>query len=289
MKSVATPARRRRGMSGVAMLVALVMALGGLPNIVRAGPAGTVLKADMILLTALGAAAASLVALKMSNSPEYQQRMQLVGASMHRHFVAGVGVVTQALRVHAMMWPMQALVVREVARDLGLNPDTVAPPSAAASAPAVPQQRSLVIAQAQADVDSLTSTCSCHAQQTYRGDGPSRLIATVFALGVPKKGFNRDLQLHALDRSPDSFYISTSLSIDIALDFAHKNGNVFFICSDRGIDVNAALGPKSPHPEQLEIAMPDGIDAKEVVGAISVRGFVPAPGSYQRNPQFVCY
>ena len=95
-----------------------------------------------------------------------------------------------------------------------------------------------------------------------------------------------DLLAHARG-APDSGYIATSSSYSIAFAFAGKNGFVYQICTKRGIDVNAALGPKSPYPEQLEVAVPSAIKGSDVMLAIpKTSGIIPT--STINNPNFDC-
>jgi hypothetical protein len=49
--------------------------------------------------------------------------------------------------------------------------------------------------------------------------------------------------------------------------------------------VNAALGAKSPFPEQLEIAIPNGVPAQNVKGAFTLSGG-KLTGEYIPNPLF---
>jgi hypothetical protein len=87
--------------------------------------------------------------------------------------------------------------------------------------------------------------------------------------------------------APDSGFVATSDSYQIAYAFAGKNGYVYQICTKRGIDVNGVLGPKSPYPEQKEVAIPGGVSSSEVMSAVAKSaGMIPAATQY--NPNFKC-
>ena len=109
--------------------------------------------------------------------------------------------------------------------------------------------------------------------------------AIVFRQGFHPKGTNTDLLDHASRNGANSIYVATSRSMRIAFEFAGKNGFVYKILSDRGIDVNLALGAASPFPEQLEVAIPGGIFPNEIVGAYPKRGGLYT-GEFIRNPFF---
>jgi RHS repeat-associated protein len=113
----------------------------------------------------------------------------------------------------------------------------------------------------------------------YRGD--SREDWEIFEAGFEPLGDSMDLYLHALDnRSPPSFFVSTSTSEKEAIKFAtgygFDNGFVYVIKNIRGIDVNKRLGMISPHRREVEIAFPGGIDSRDILGVTPVN----ADGSY---------
>jgi hypothetical protein len=67
---------------------------------------------------------------------------------------------------------------------------------------------------------------------------------------------------HALDNSaPPSAFIPTSKSFSVASDFS---SNVYVIRPKGGIDINAVLGPKSPFPDELEVAIPFRIAPRDI-------------------------
>jgi len=95
---------------------------------------------------------------------------------------------------------------------------------------------------------------------TFRGD--SRKPDEIFANGFEPRGKSTDLEAHAWDNtSPPSAYVSTSKSADVASEFAE---NVYVVRPRNGIDVNATLGNRSPFPDELEIAVPDGISPSDI-------------------------
>ncbi|KDD69681.1 type IV secretion protein Rhs [Pseudomonas mandelii PD30] len=114
----------------------------------------------------------------------------------------------------------------------------------------------------------------------YRGD--SREDWEIFEAGFEPLGDSMDLYLHALDnRSPPSFFVSTSTSEKEAIKFAtgygFDDGFVYVIKNIRGIDVNKRLGMISPHRKEVEIAFPGGIDSHDILGVTPVN----ADGSYK--------
>jgi RHS repeat-associated protein len=114
----------------------------------------------------------------------------------------------------------------------------------------------------------------------YRGD--SRESWEIFEAGFEPLGDSMDLYLHARDnRSPPSFFVSTSTSEKEAIKFAtgygYEDGFVYVIKNIRGIDVNKRLGMISPHRREVEIALPGGVDSRDILGVTPVN----ADGSYK--------
>ncbi|WP_211444599.1 RHS repeat-associated core domain-containing protein [Collimonas humicola] len=134
--------------------------------------------------------------------------------------------------------------------------------------------------------DTRIGDCECKTFIVYRGDRASQPPNIVFNSGFSPKGNNMDLLKHA-QGSPDSGYVPTSRSQGIAEAFSGKNGYVYKICSPRGVDVNRALGAKSPYPEQQEMAMPGGISGGEVMGAYPQIKGIPS-NTYVPNPNCGC-
>jgi RHS repeat-associated protein len=120
----------------------------------------------------------------------------------------------------------------------------------------------------------------------FRGDRASRTPDIVFTQGIAPKGSGTELLQHASTSSYRSHWVPTSRSIEVAKGFAHRRGYVYVVRSGRGVDVNDMLRAKSPFPEQLEIAIPDGIKPGEIVGAYRVEG-QKIVGEFIPNPNFV--
>jgi hypothetical protein len=125
-----------------------------------------------------------------------------------------------------------------------------------------------------------TAPSPTNKRYLYRGD--SRESWEIFENGFEPLGDSMDIYLHAHDnRSPPSFFVSTSTSEKEAIKFAtgygFEDGFVYVIKNIRGINVNKKLGLLSPHKGEAEIAMPGGIDTKDILGVIPVR----ADGSYE--------
>jgi hypothetical protein len=107
----------------------------------------------------------------------------------------------------------------------------------------------------------------------------------VFANGISPKRENMDLLAHVSANQSDSGYISTSPQFNIAQIFSGRNGYIYDILPEGGIDVNATLGASSSFPEQYEIAIPGGVRPGNVRGAYPLsRGQLN--GEYITNPNF---
>ncbi|HEL2576002.1 hypothetical protein EI998_09160 [Streptococcus suis] len=70
----------------------------------------------------------------------------------------------------------------------------------------------------------------------------------------------------------------------IATAFVGKNGYLYEISSNRGIDVNKTLDFEAPYPEQMEFSIPSGIPSSEIKGAWSINKGVVS--DYLSNPNF---
>ncbi len=114
-------------------------------------------------------------------------------------------------------------------------------------------------------------------QFTFRGD--TRSPDLIFNEGFTAKGTSTDLFRHALDNTnPPSAFISTSRSSSVAGDFADQ---IFVVRPRNGIDVNRALGNRSPFPNELEIAIPRLINPNDVRAVT-----LPGQGRSILNPNF---
>ena len=104
----------------------------------------------------------------------------------------------------------------------------------------------------------------------YRGD--TRSPETIFQEGFSPQGNQMDLFDHAAGYSVDnSGYVATSISENSAQRFAGADGYVYTIDNpSNGIDVNKALGSKSPHPSEAEIAVPGKIHPSNIQSAKKV-------------------
>ncbi|MEO7697896.1 MAG: RHS repeat-associated core domain-containing protein [Opitutus sp.] len=115
-------------------------------------------------------------------------------------------------------------------------------------------------------------------QFTFRGD--TRAPATIFKEGFTARGSSTDLLSHALDNTrPPSAFVSTSKSAELANTFAD---NVYVVRARSGIDVNEVLGPRSPFPSELEVAVPFRI-APTDVRAVTL----PQQGVSILNPNWI--
>jgi len=126
----------------------------------------------------------------------------------------------------------------------------------------------------------------------YRGDRSTMTPAIVFVQGFLPKGPNTDLVRHVQTNGANSIYVSTSRSQDIAFGFAGRNGYVYVIRTNRGIDVNAyieLLRRTQPDiyyfPEQQEVAIPGGVFSSEIVGAYP-KHRDQYTGEYIQNPNY---
>ncbi|KPG98685.1 type IV secretion protein Rhs [Pseudomonas sp. RIT-PI-q] len=127
--------------------------------------------------------------------------------------------------------------------------------------------------------EPLTPSTKPKNKYLYRGD--SREDWEIFETGFEPLGESMDLYLHAMDnRSPPSFFVSASTSMKEAIKFAtgygFDDGFVYVIKNIRGIDVNKRLGVLSPHRNEVEIALPGGVDSRDILGVTPVN----ADGSY---------
>jgi RHS repeat-associated protein len=113
---------------------------------------------------------------------------------------------------------------------------------------------------------------------TFRGD--ARAPGTIFSEGFSARGSSTDLFAHALNNTrPPSAFIPTSKSSDVAAGFAD---NIYVVRPRGGIDVNQVLGPRSPFPDELEIAVPWRINPSDIRGVT-----LPSQGMSLLNPNWV--
>jgi hypothetical protein len=137
-----------------------------------------------------------------------------------------------------------------------------------------------------------SQTFSSLAPTTFRGVAATESPEDAFTSGFQANGDNMDLQSSAEGNtetgyggSPDSGYVSTSQSFDVASQtYAGwgygENGPVYQVQSWNGVNVNAELGASSPYPNDLEMAMPGGINGSQITG------FYSSDGTFNSNPYF---
>jgi YD repeat-containing protein len=120
----------------------------------------------------------------------------------------------------------------------------------------------------------------------FRGDARSPDV--IFEQGFQPRGTNQDLFRYAEENVP-SVYVPTSKSPNVARDFAEMQGGGYVYTvrgQPQGVDVNAVLGSRSPHPLELEVAVPGGIKAPDIMGARQVAPDGKFVGPFIKNPEF---
>jgi RHS repeat-associated protein len=123
------------------------------------------------------------------------------------------------------------------------------------------------------------------AETVFRGERSSNDPDKVFEQGLQSKGDNMDLLRHTSGNQSDTGYISTSQDKGIAEGFAGKNGYVYEIETNKGINANETLGAASPFPEQKEVSVPRQIPPSDIKGAYPMKGGKPT-GEFIPNPNF---
>gem|GEM_PF-3424047 len=112
---------------------------------------------------------------------------------------------------------------------------------------------------------------------TFRGDPRSPDV--IFKDGFQPRGTSDDIYLHAVDNKlPPSNFVPTSRSPGVAAGF---DPTVYTVRPRNGVDVNDALGPRSPYPDELEIAIPGGIAPSDIRGVT-----LPGENMSHINPNF---
>ena len=120
----------------------------------------------------------------------------------------------------------------------------------------------------------------------FRGDG--RTPEEIFGQGFTATGTNLSVINHTTSNS-NSGLISTSTSPNVAREFADMQvgGYVYTIRIPTGsVNVNQALGAKSPYPAELEVVVPGKIDAANIVGARQVDSSGKFTGPFVQNPVY---
>ncbi|MGF6153576.1 RHS repeat-associated core domain-containing protein [Pseudomonas fluorescens] len=126
-------------------------------------------------------------------------------------------------------------------------------------------------------------------QNGYLFRGDSREPWEIFDDGFQPLGDSIDLYLHAMDnRSPPSFFVSTTKipkeAVKFATGYGLEPGFIYVLKKVPGIDVNKKLGLMSPHRKESEVAIPGGIDAKDIVGVTPVNADGSHVGYSVLNP-----
>lgn len=120
---------------------------------------------------------------------------------------------------------------------------------------------------------------------TYRGDRSSVTPDNVFNEGITPKGTHNDVSLHTKSNTTPGNFISSSTDINIANDFAEKNGYVYVIDTDNGVDVNKALGKDAHFPEQFEYSIKGKVEGEQIIGAYKVKNG-KTEGDMIKNPNY---
>ncbi|WP_425219429.1 hemagglutinin repeat-containing protein [Ralstonia solanacearum] len=120
----------------------------------------------------------------------------------------------------------------------------------------------------------------------FRGDG--RTPDVIFNEGLLPRGTNTDLYKYARENEA-SIYVPASKSPNVAREFADMQGEGYVYTirgQPQGLDVNTILGPRSPHPGELEIAVPGGISPFDIMGARRVGPNGTFVGPFIKNPGY---
>jgi len=106
----------------------------------------------------------------------------------------------------------------------------------------------------------------------FRGERSSVTPDNVFKNGFSPVGTHNNLLDHVSSNSTRGNFVSTSESFKVASSFAGKNGYIYVIDTERGINVNNVLKNSSPFPEQLEHSIPGKVKPNEIVGVYPKKG-----------------
>ncbi len=124
-----------------------------------------------------------------------------------------------------------------------------------------------------------------NAKSLFRGERSSVTPDITFEQGLLPKGTHGNLEQHITSNTTAGNFISTTSERGIAEQFAGKNGYVYEIETTNYIDVNKVLGAKSPFPEQIEHAIPGGVNPSQIKGVWVMKNSVPT-GEFIPNPGF---
>ena len=116
----------------------------------------------------------------------------------------------------------------------------------------------------------------------YRGEKASINPEIVFQKGILPKGTHNNLYEHIQGKRGN--FVSTSSSFDISNEFSGKNGYMYIINTNRGIDTVKIFGDKHPFPEQKEFSIPNGVKNYEIKGVYIYKNNEIV--NYIENPNF---
>ncbi|MCF5337591.1 type IV secretion protein Rhs, partial [Pseudomonas simiae] len=123
--------------------------------------------------------------------------------------------------------------------------------------------------------DGTPSLPASSKKQEYLYRGDSRHPDEIFETGFESRGKSTDLYLHSQNNaSPPSNFVSTSISreqgLTFATSFGFEEGYLYTLKKIPGRDVNKELGILSDYKKEREIAIPNRIDTKDILGATPV-------------------
>jgi RHS repeat-associated protein len=121
----------------------------------------------------------------------------------------------------------------------------------------------------------------------FEGRDPNQIFSSN---GFTAQGNNMDLFEHAYSNPRDSGYVGTTSNPTLAAESAEDGEWIYFI-NPHGrvtpINVNEALGARSPHSDETEFAFPNGIPIQQVIGAIQVQNQRVVPSTAVLNPRYL--
>jgi hypothetical protein len=129
----------------------------------------------------------------------------------------------------------------------------------------------------------------------FRGERSSNNPSKIFDEGFKSKGTHNDLLLHITSNTTAGNFVSSTSDINIAEQFAGKNGYIYVIDTDNAIDVNKTLGSTSPFPEQMEHSIKGGAKPDEIKGAYKMNKgkitdeFIENPNYKPKTSKIKCH
>ena len=119
----------------------------------------------------------------------------------------------------------------------------------------------------------------------YRGDKPSVKPNEVFDKGITPKGTHYNVLLHTKSNTIRGNFVSSSLRFNIAKGFAGKNGYIYVIDTDNGIDVNKVFGENANYYEQFEYSIIGKVNREQIIGAYKLQKY-KIVGDMIKNPNY---